>query len=137
MTVGAGLEVTEATRRSLLNRIGADVELLQRHGIMDYSLLLGVREDDGDSVSSSSGESTSHVVCRVQGWIPPRHTPATFYLGIIDTLQPYNFSKQVERGVKIVRHLRVNVDVSAVDPVTYASRFLEFVSRSFVCRVCD
>ena len=55
--------------------------------------------------------------------------PIIYFFGIIDILQPYNFSKQVEHNWKSgVLRLNKN-DISSVSPTVYAERFLKFIKN--------
>lgn len=51
------------------------------------------------------------------------------YLGIIDILQEYNMSKKIEHAVKSVQF--DSLSISAVDPMFYSQRFLEFIQKVF------
>ncbi|RWR75004.1 Phosphatidylinositol-4-phosphate 5-kinase [Cinnamomum micranthum f. kanehirae] len=51
------------------------------------------------------------------------------YLGIIDILQEYNMSKKVEHAVKSIQF--DSLSISAVDPMFYSQRFLEFIQKVF------
>jgi 1-phosphatidylinositol-4-phosphate 5-kinase len=51
------------------------------------------------------------------------------YLGIIDILQEYNVSKRVEHAVKSLKFDPLSI--SAVDPSSYAKRFVKFLESVF------
>ncbi|XP_051116789.1 phosphatidylinositol 4-phosphate 5-kinase 9 [Andrographis paniculata] len=51
------------------------------------------------------------------------------YLGIIDILQEYNMSKKIEHTVKSMQF--DSVSISAVDPMFYSERFLDFIQKVF------
>ncbi|XP_044498325.1 phosphatidylinositol 4-phosphate 5-kinase 9-like [Mangifera indica] len=51
------------------------------------------------------------------------------YLGIIDILQDYNMSKKIEHAYKSLQF--DSVSISAVDPMFYSQRFLEFIKKVF------
>ncbi|KAF8396513.1 hypothetical protein HHK36_018136 [Tetracentron sinense] len=51
------------------------------------------------------------------------------YLGIIDILQDYNISKKIERAYKSRKF--DSFSISAVDPMFYSRRFLEFIRKVF------
>ena len=49
--------------------------------------------------------------------------PGTYYIGIIDMLQEWNFSKKMERFLKI-NFKRYDPDgISAIEPIAYSERF--------------
>ncbi|XP_026414019.1 phosphatidylinositol 4-phosphate 5-kinase 9-like [Papaver somniferum] len=51
------------------------------------------------------------------------------YLGIIDILQDYNVSKKIEHAYKSFQF--DSTSISAVDPMFYSQRFLEFIQKVF------
>ncbi|XP_010267271.1 PREDICTED: phosphatidylinositol 4-phosphate 5-kinase 9-like [Nelumbo nucifera] len=51
------------------------------------------------------------------------------YLGIIDILQEYNMSKKIEHAYKSIQF--DSLSISAVDPIFYSRRFLEFIQKVF------
>lgn len=51
------------------------------------------------------------------------------YLGIIDILQDYNMSKKIEHAYKSIQF--DSISISAVDPIFYSKRFLEFIQKVF------
>ncbi|OVA19487.1 Phosphatidylinositol-4-phosphate 5-kinase [Macleaya cordata] len=51
------------------------------------------------------------------------------YLGIIDILQDYNMSKKIEHAYKSLQF--DSISISAVDPMFYSQRFLEFIQKVF------
>lgn len=51
------------------------------------------------------------------------------YLGIIDILQGYNMSKKIEHAYKSFQF--DSLSISAVDPIFYSQRFLEFIKKVF------
>jgi hypothetical protein len=53
-----------------------------------------------------------------------------YYLGIIDILTPYNFVKKAEHTWKSFNNDKLLI--SAVNPVLYARRFLEFMSKKVI-----
>lgn len=181
---------SQATVASLLQQIRADVGLLLAHGLMDYSLLVGVhvrehmralareRAQEGScpfgahvllplsaggarqgapeaAKAAASAASAAAAATAAAAAAPTagddEHGLEVFSLGIIDVLQVraalrlnaraamtaacaqrYNIGKRLERTVKAIRHARVNVDVSAVDPAHYADRFVKQLERHVI-----
>ena len=82
------------------SRAVADREFLKSQGIMDYSLLLGVKKklmpitsEEGDRLAKD-GEAT---------WYPNlSNAHESYHMGIIDILQKWNWSKRAERFTKAV-----------------------------------
>jgi hypothetical protein len=105
------LQVEFHTTNKLKMSIKKDVSLLKRYGIMDYSLLLVIYDVKPELSNRYTISSTSDY---------------TYSLGIIDIFQQFNFRKKTEAEFKKV----ISSDrASAIDPISYARRFLEFVSN--------
>ena len=97
--------INEAARKKILSQCAADVDFLQRMGIMDYSLLLGVFR------SSTDG---SHEIV----------------IGFVDILQRYTLHKRFERFLKsLVFDRRL---ISCAPPKDYSERFLKYIESIFV-----
>ena len=101
---------------ALLDVLHADVTMLRTEGIMDYSLLIGVMTNAASTLPASDAAATVPVV-----------------VGVIDYLQRYDMRKRMERGIKSVMHVSLDLDISAVDPDTYAKRFLAFAHDVLKC----
>eukprot|EP00475_Leptophrys_vorax_P005727 TRINITY_DN13459_c0_g1_i1.p1 TRINITY_DN13459_c0_g1~~TRINITY_DN13459_c0_g1_i1.p1 ORF type:complete len:591 (-),score=137.43 TRINITY_DN13459_c0_g1_i1:28-1734(-) len=128
-------------------QLETDVNFLQAHNVMDYSLLLGIHLLDPEEIAQLDkekdlsiskrtltipGPSQRSIFQRELGGIRSRQPNGApmmevYYIGIIDVLQRFNFSKMVESSVKSV--LYDANDISAVDSVTYGTRFLEFIRK--------
>lgn len=120
---------------------------------MDYSLLVGVTRKSFDvlrdeySRISKSARSDSFLSTGSFNSTPPAtssevkgdvfmrdkdggmdvvmvHGPATYYIGIIDILQQWNWRKKVERFLKTVVLRRDGDGLSALDPQRYTARFM-------------
>ena len=101
-----------------------DVDFLRSVGVMDYSLLVGVRENHQrhwtkDMTSPFSGLKKTDSDLLLNHDI---------YLGIIDFLQLYDWSKWSETQMKQCIHPLS--DISCVSPGVYADRFLRFIRES-------
>jgi hypothetical protein len=105
------LYVEHDTANQLKKSIKKDVSLLKRYGIMDYSLLLAIYDTEPESSNRYSIKSSSDY---------------TYSLGIIDIFQQFNFRKKTEAEFKKVIS---SERASSIDPISYARRFLEFVSN--------
>ena len=105
------LQVEHDSANQLKNSIKKDVSLLKRYGIMDYSLLLAIYDTKPESSNRYIITSTSNY---------------TYSLGIIDIFQQFNFRKKTEAEFKKVISFE---RASAIDPISYARRFLEFVTN--------
>lgn len=136
-----GLEI----KCKLMGQLRRDVWFLQRNGIMDYSLLLGFSEFVPVQVNNSSlynsdrpcwqqfhGGILSNTPMRevdaVEG-SPPKH--CVYFLTVIDLLQQFTTKKKAERILKTVKAMK-GLDLSAIPPDEYASRFQNFVQRMII-----
>ena len=85
---------------------------------MDYSLLIGVAPQR-PSISSSH-----LVMASDSGNYVDLDDGTRMYIGIIDILQEFNFSKWQERFFKTWFYWNDPQGISAMEPVAYADRFL-------------
>ncbi|KAH8058563.1 translation initiation factor IF-2 [Aureococcus anophagefferens] len=133
---------------AMARQLRRDAAMLEGLGIMDYSLLLGVRSveypvdddaagdrgdrgddgSDGDGPARSFGRvSASHLggearPCRRGAPVVVRRF---YYAGVIDVLQRWTLKKRLEWWVK-TRVLRQDRDgISCVPPAQYARRFMD------------
>ena len=112
---GDPLGVDDISKALIISKIQIDCKFLERNNIMDYSLLLGVA--NGLQGESEKG-SRVVVVSENREW--------TYYLGIIDILQPFNFKKRMEFALKSI--WTNSQGLSCVSPTNYSSRFQSFIS---------
>merc|ERR1719263_788901 len=115
---------------------------------MDYSLLLGVSE--GAKVSPSAriirdhaGTDSTECFWRrfrggllskgpapgKDGKVTPGHR--VYFLTVIDLLQQFTTKKAAERILKTAKAFK-KLDLSAIPPDEYASRFLNFMQRFII-----
>ncbi|CCW60708.1 unnamed protein product [Phytomonas sp. EM1] len=143
-------------RRLLIEQLKKDCDFLKYSNIMDYSLLLGIHilpptgrpvgsgpapvyGGLGTSRKSSFLEHSSSAVdgrCFTadEGGILSNEVlglrQEIYYLGIIDILQEYDVSKQIETMAKGLIH--DSKRISCITPFAYASRFFSFISSMIV-----
>lgn len=84
--------------------------------LMDYSLLIGMEPQRPASSSSHLTVTAGNYVDLDDG--------TRMYIGIIDILQEFNFSKRLERFSKTWFFCTDPEGLSAMEPVAYAERFL-------------
>lgn len=112
-----GLGLSIPNREMLLEAIRLDLDFLDKHGLMDYSLLVGVHDIAQDAPSVY--EAMNVVTVRDQ----TRHC----YLGIIDVLTPYRIKKRAETF--FMGSIVCGRDISCQHPSVYARRFKRFTER--------
>lgn len=113
----SALVLSEVQRTQLLESIDLDLKFLSKHGLMDYSLLVGVHDLSG---ASEKYEAMNVVTVRDQ----TRHC----YLGIIDVLTPYLFRKRLETF--FLGTIVCGRDISCQHPQVYARRFQKYVTSA-------
>lgn len=118
------LRVDHVTRATVLATLASDVDFLSRHGLMDYSMLVGVH----DCVPKDRVHEAMHVVTLSDD-------RRCCYIGIVDVLTPYGRRKQLETF--LCGKVLCGRDISCQHPKKYASRFLEFMSDWFVSHDCS
>ncbi|CAL9737180.1 phosphatidylinositol 4-phosphate 5-kinase Mss4p [Monosporozyma servazzii] len=143
-------------KRAFLKQLKADVNLLARLNIMDYSLLLGIHDtskvitslDDNDDMidelkneqddiyekSNAVGNSIlTHYFKQDEGGIKSSNSydqdgDIIYFIGIIDCLTNYSFLKKCETFWRSLSH--DTKLVSAIPPRDYGNRFYKFIEDS-------
>lgn len=108
---------------------------LALYQIMDYSLLVGIATHPPIEVADAPPETVPVYESRWQkesGGLLARddegnHRVETYFIGIIDILQEYNTKKKLEHVYKAQILRKDPTKISAVNPVVYGDRFLDFM----------
>jgi len=108
-------EMNSNQRQHMMECLKRDVGWLSSHNLMDYSLLVAVRDQEG------RGSICTPFVSRENGMY------VATYMGIIDFLQGWTKRKRVAQCIKCLEKNR-----STVPPQKYADRFLDEFTRRFV-----
>jgi hypothetical protein len=107
-----------------------DVNFLTSLELMDYSLLLIIIKNSDDeyfhSFMNQIGENYSHYKNRI---FKSKNKKYIYCLGIIDYLQKFNMSKFLENKYKSIVYRKEAKFVSAVDPLIYSSRLVDFTKQ--------
>jgi len=134
------------TAIEVFQQLQMDADFLHRIGVMDYSLLVGVHNTEYEvspsqaSAAAAGGSSQSVAVPVSPAASMPQETPqivssrrhdvyrvvgpCAYYMGIIDFQQKWNFSKKMERFLKLNLHGADPEGLSAIAPDTYKERFI-------------
>ncbi|KAF0686517.1 Aste57867_21704 [Aphanomyces stellatus] len=113
------IQVGETEEADLQSQLVEDIMFLATRGIMDYSILLGVK-----FVHHTVPSSTTGTLSKTRERI--------YYVGIIDMLQQYTWRWTLQRWFLGVFCCKDMGNVSAVPPNEYGKRLKEFVlSRLF------
>ena len=148
-----GIHIGKQKKSALMTQLRKDVDLLHRCGVLDYSLLVGTADMERVSSWHRSNKksnilpNTIHNILKwmdspfpYHGAIMPkvdgghfscligtrRGKPVTYYMGIIDFLQPWTMKKRLERDLKGLAGYDTK-KISCVAPGDYAARFLDFI----------
>jgi len=113
------LEPGEAMR--VMHNIKRDSKFLMKHGIMDYSLLMGVQNHRTPNPSTATDAAERGLRSRYMN-------SKTYHLGIIDILRKFNFAKKIENFNKQVLLCRGR-RISAVRPPTYKMYFDQYIGQ--------
>ena len=84
--------VTEEQRKEIQGRIERDAQWMSDHGLMDYSLVVGIAEQKEGRPFPAGSDDQQPYVSRVRGPDGKAHTIA-YYIGIIDFLQEWTATK--------------------------------------------
>ncbi|OWZ10336.1 Phosphatidylinositol 4-phosphate 5-kinase (PIPK-D11/GPCR-PIPK) [Phytophthora megakarya] len=117
LKISSGISLSYANTAVQQDQLCSDFVFLASRGIIDYSILLGVRYDNPRKRRSKSNQNglTSHDQNEV------------YYVGIVDMLQRYNWRWTVQRWFLGCLLCKDTHDVSAVPPDEYATRLADFV----------
>lgn len=115
LKISSGISLSYANTALQQDQLCSDFVFLASRGIIDYSILLGVRYDDPEKRETRLGGFSSHDRKEV------------YYVGIVDMLQRYNWRWTVQRWFLGLLLCKDTHDVSAVPPDEYATRLSEFV----------
>lgn len=113
--------------RELARQLEQDAVFLASKNLMDYSLLVGVVHAHYDVEPDPNADPEDPYARNVTGGLTAARVvgPAVFYVGIIDILQAWNFSKQLERYAKVIFRCADGRGLSAVPTAEYKRRFME------------
>jgi hypothetical protein len=111
----SSFQLEESDRRRFLEGVEADVLMLARHGIMDYSVF-GVYYEEEAPLNNK--------------YCYRKKDSSGFYtLGLIDILQPYDSHKRWEHWAKRVLYKAEATSISSIEPQAYASRLMKLCRR--------
>ncbi|RLN94366.1 hypothetical protein BBJ28_00010485 [Nothophytophthora sp. Chile5] len=115
LKLSSGISLSYANTALQQDQLCSDVVFLASRGIIDYSILLGVRYHSPDKRELHQGGFSSH------------DREEVYYVGIVDMLQRYNWRWTVQRWLLGVLLCKDTHDVSAVPPDEYGTRLADFV----------
>jgi hypothetical protein len=133
-------------RAQVLEQINRDADLLAKHNVMDYSLLVGLVIKDAipstESQPSKKKKKRKNQVDQEaevgnfyfeslwQTGIPSASQPNEHYMfGIIDILQDYNTFKKSAHLLKVIVY-RTSDGLSTINAQDYASRFKDYMASN-------
>jgi len=131
-----GFSVGHRQKDALMWQLRKDCEFLQSVGVMDYSLLVGVKAGGGRGCRGmrwardlfvGAGRDAESELSVLRG--TRKKEKSVFFVGLIDFLSPWNTRKWCERKIKSW-YLEV-ATVSCAPPAFYAQRFLAFLAQHF------
>ena len=141
-------------KEQFMSTVRKDIAFLERHHIIDYSLLLGIHKPHGNSMAGtqnplraarresadnvrpgpSTGTETARPVPffqRDSGGMRAQDSEDLYFVGVIDILIQFGAKKRMEHKWKSVRtpskNTRGEHGISVVPPEEYARRFVNFM----------
>jgi hypothetical protein len=111
------VSLSAGKKAQFLEQVKKDAGFLRDRGIMDYSLLLGISTEVRAGADTSRDAFVSADGKRV------------YYLGLIDVLQTWDFSKKAEKLLKTKLRGAAADSLSATPPIPYYDRFVEFMQN--------
>mmetsp|Transcript_56449 Transcript_56449/g.132402 ORF Transcript_56449/g.132402 Transcript_56449/m.132402 type:complete len:361 (+) Transcript_56449:99-1181(+) len=119
----ASIPVTSEQRDQILRCVHRDTQWLEQEHLMDYSLLVAIREID-ERPPSPEGESVSLASCPLVHIDNGRRM--VVYASIIDFLQLWTNGKKVAMCIKVAERRK-----ATVPPKQYGKRFHGYVADRF------
>lgn len=122
----------------ITKQLAKDTQFLADHQIMDYSLLLGIYHmtmaTDNPMTYSQGLDEMKERLEEYAGGVRAQITegPGIYYMGVIDTLQKYNWKKKLERFFKVYVQRKDRNAISCMDPQQYRSRFLIYMKAIMI-----
>eukprot|EP00469_Lotharella_globosa_P009934 CAMPEP_0167771680 /NCGR_PEP_ID=MMETSP0111_2-20121227/418_1 /TAXON_ID=91324 /ORGANISM="Lotharella globosa, Strain CCCM811" /LENGTH=254 /DNA_ID=CAMNT_0007661071 /DNA_START=867 /DNA_END=1628 /DNA_ORIENTATION=- len=132
------VHVTPSFKNEFMKTIERDISFLERHSLMDYSLILAMQSSPVDPKGCIFGRLRGFVsmfktaisqrpsalrMCVSSVYQNKVHT---YHFGVIDFLQTWNLKKQVARMIKFREK-----DKSTEPPQFYATRFMHAMNTLF------
>ena len=102
----------------IVARLKRDSRLLEKHMIMDYSLLVIMEK------------ATSLRNTLINKAFVATHSGFIVFIGIIDFLQTYNTKKKLEHRYKKLKN-KDSIDFSSIAPTPYRKRFISMIKNIF------
>jgi hypothetical protein len=135
----------------IVRQLEYDAAFLLAQGVMDYSVLLGIhtckelrprklhcnataapRRFDQTGIKGAGPFDQGFAAAHIEGH-------GVYHLGIIDFLQPWDWSKRLEFAFKAVVQLHWTdwMELSCIPPKLYFQRFVKMVNRIFLPQKYD
>jgi len=114
----ARFQVTGQQRTRLLSTMQRDTEWLATEGLMDYSLLVGVKK--GSRGSFPSGSTSPMVRQEEDG------SETAVFVSVIDFLQKWTTAKVIANAIKVLERNK-----ATIHPTPYAERFYTHFAHAF------
>ncbi|KAJ1459574.1 hypothetical protein M885DRAFT_613182 [Pelagophyceae sp. CCMP2097] len=128
---------------ALVATVDADSAFLEKHGLLDYSLLVGVVKRRPSLIPAGAAirdrifarrapRRGVRVLPVAKTWTPCDALRRRTFLvvGLVDILQPFDYLKKLEYACRGA--LRGFGAISAVPPATYRKRLVDFVQNLFL-----
>lgn len=115
-----GKRLNVRDRGMILSMFRNDVEFLRSLNLMDYSVLIGINEEEDSGFELFDG--TGRMIRRVES-----NDIEEYSLGIVDVFTEYSFSKRVENIFQMFCCCSGNK--SSKNPQKYSERFLDLIEK--------
>eukprot|EP00931_Biecheleriopsis_adriatica_P017135 TRINITY_DN12390_c0_g1_i1.p1 TRINITY_DN12390_c0_g1~~TRINITY_DN12390_c0_g1_i1.p1 ORF type:complete len:358 (-),score=60.37 TRINITY_DN12390_c0_g1_i1:205-1278(-) len=120
--------MTQEQRDSFLLALERDTRWLAGHRLMDYSLLIAIKEGSRDNPTVADGHTS--LALKPFTRRGPDGEDISIYVSIIDLLQTWTMGKKVARVIKTLERNK-----ATIPPRMYADRFLHhFTSHTYAVK---
>ncbi|ETO26053.1 phosphatidylinositol-4-phosphate 5-kinase [Reticulomyxa filosa] len=146
--------VSKSIREKILYQLESDSIFMRDLGVMDYSLLLGIyymkiapnppRDSRGflsrpkshpsKSGGNTEGKEPENLLSDFHGGVRAQiiEGPGIYYIGMIDMLQEWNWTKKMEYYFKTWVLRQPVAGISCVEPYYYQQRFMAHMRRIII-----
>jgi len=127
----ATIDISPELKKAFVEQLAQDTLFLSEQNVMDYSLLIGIHDENGPKKEVKSTIYTHRVTKFevLKGGMPSTDGKKIYFIGLVDNLCEFVQKKYWENVFKSC--LFESDNISSVTPAKYRERFLKCMERIF------
>lgn len=122
------INIGSEKKQVLMDCLRRDCHFLEKRGLIDYSLLLGIHKITATGDSEERRLVREHKSVDSATVLIAESGKEIYFLGVLDFLTPYSTRKCAEQMIKTVQYWDPD-GISVQPPQKYAKRFLGFMEK--------